>query len=623
MRDKLYEMQKAYDPDSVPDERPSFAVFSASHREMTAKIANNKRKSVQAAKTLAEAAEEVERIAKIPVIKNADALGLQVLADLANRPVIRNFLPPPVAQTWRPEVVQAPTNTTASTPSKAMSGHGTPVKPPSSHGRGTPRKPTALGKPQRQPHTPVPSAAQIPRRRSSVSFLVSPQNSRQPEPASAPITTDDTGDLRTLGSKPAEAQRVVQPLPFVHPERAPLLADVKPDRIREEQEEERPSWPRVPANQKDHSELHRPRSLTDPRQPTNDNHGVDFGRQNYRGSYREPSNATVPSRYDEERSVSPRARQIARPRLYEHTDFRVHDRRNSDSGMHPPPPPPSFGHRDNSRSRSPTSSTISQANWLNSGISRTGRHSQGQSNVRKRPKPPGSEYWTNKEQRGGASRRKSDLPQKKVAELQHKIKREHSHSISGGSPPPVHRRHQSLSNPSLVSNNQQWVPGAQQSPGFPPPPLQYQPGQQYAHSPPPTFSYGQPGQASYDYNQQQQQQINGFRPQYQPPVTYSQPPPSPLYAMPQGSPPGTHPAQWSQPPPPPTFQGMPTLAPHPPPPPPAGLGQQYGGQPILPAPQHYSQGPAPFPAAFAQEKERRRSGYNGASPWQQWRGPGT
>lgn len=135
MRDKLYEMQKAYDPDSVPDERPSFAVFSASHREMTAKIANNKRKSVQAAKTLAEAAEEVERIAKIPVIKNADALGLQVLADLANRPVIRNFLPPPVAQTWRPEVVQAPTNTTASTPSKAMSGHGTPVKPPSSHGR--------------------------------------------------------------------------------------------------------------------------------------------------------------------------------------------------------------------------------------------------------------------------------------------------------------------------------------------------------------------------------------------------------------------------------------------------------------------------------------------------------
>lgn len=81
-------LQEVQDTDEV--QRPaSFTVMDNAARQ----AAKARKESARNVNVLAEAADEVERIANIPIIANEEAIGLQLLGDLASRPSIRAAIP--------------------------------------------------------------------------------------------------------------------------------------------------------------------------------------------------------------------------------------------------------------------------------------------------------------------------------------------------------------------------------------------------------------------------------------------------------------------------------------------------------------------------------------------------
>ncbi|KAF2213109.1 hypothetical protein CERZMDRAFT_96777 [Cercospora zeae-maydis SCOH1-5] len=71
-------------------ETASFTVMDSAARE----AAHAKRESIRSTNVLADAAAEVDRILNIPIIPNEEAVGLQLLGDLASRPSVRAVVPP-------------------------------------------------------------------------------------------------------------------------------------------------------------------------------------------------------------------------------------------------------------------------------------------------------------------------------------------------------------------------------------------------------------------------------------------------------------------------------------------------------------------------------------------------
>nr|POE53424.1 hypothetical protein CFP56_28646 [Quercus suber] len=89
LRSKLARMQQEFEGTQRKDTHEPFTTMDCSARD----LALARREAVDRVDVLAKAAERVEQIAAIPIIPNKDAIGLNVLGDLATRPSIRSAMP--------------------------------------------------------------------------------------------------------------------------------------------------------------------------------------------------------------------------------------------------------------------------------------------------------------------------------------------------------------------------------------------------------------------------------------------------------------------------------------------------------------------------------------------------
>ena len=593
---RRYEMRKLLadfdDEDKAEDITGGFTVMDSAPRD----AANARREIVTNANTLANAATEVERTASIPIIPNEEALGLQMLGDLASRPSITGQ-PRDTVQSKRSRDSFA-----SQTPARQMLPHlhiqtdqgANPISLTMSP-RTTQAVLERVDASMPPPMTP---------RQGPTAFVRSPDVMRQEQPAPSPnINEDRLNSLQQSPTRPSESRPQSRSDPFAGynhslPNQGQHLPDQRFDSSvalfrMDQYRNEFPSWrqygqPQPPAPAR------RPSSHSD-RPP------FDFARG-------------LPSRDERPSNIDPRLYERREDQDMIKDESPIHNQYNSrappwaehlsqaganEGRYHDQRSPPSQPRRPSADvPPSPRSRNSSSTFSIHDFRTPANQHESHQRQRHKGTKKPHL-HKTSKAERGGLPRRafkdgKSDGKPGSAGSP-----RTAASSYAGS---PVERAPQPAP----------WLgppPPAQHSPAVPPPPppASYQQPSPYGVPPPPHYL---PNQRGYDYFQQ-------HRNSYPPPHGgwNHPPPPSPLFAVPQQHqqhppPPGVPPEQYSHqfpPPPPPGY---------PPPPPPqtpqsapgSAYANHFGGPPLAPAtpnPNFHAGGfrpSAPLPA-FAQQQQ--------------------
>ncbi|KAK0306141.1 hypothetical protein LTR01_006489 [Friedmanniomyces endolithicus] len=539
---------------------------------------------------LAAAADEAERIASIPKIRNEDAHGLQLLSDLCVRPSI---LAP---------VLTAPKMNVA--PESAV--RKTPPRPPPQH----------LASPQMNSGISVAvsrAAHQFIREREGYeSSMPPPRTPRQGEATfGSPFVTPRGQQMRK--SPTTHLERLNGPSPIAaRPQEPEVQMEQSPARRPAAVHHDRTGFPpshipetsrQEPSQQILVSDPVKAKSSVKARRTKNVTKGptVDL---------KSPTPA-LPKRFDAvERAPADHQRQ---PELPPNGHFRslsyngpiVLDRPHSPTLAERPRMPHLEPSAMNSRSISGAGAPeILRSRATSLSIKDESTAGDTAPELRFQQQQPWHQKKTNKAERGGESRRAKGRKKKETEKVHHQSA---SGSATHGSRP----AHSTAGPFTPVLNGQgpgpesrPWhVPAPQQPQSRPPPSLMPPPpfAQHYTLPRPPVSS--PPHDFHHFHEHQTQGHRNSFPPPTAPPAEYGPPPsrwtgpppPSPLFAIPQPPhrpyqppPPGAEQYQPRPPPPPPLFEQHHQHQRPPMTPPPLSTliayGPQYGGPPIAPAP---------------------------------------
>lgn len=588
-RFKMHELLKSLDEEDKPEGfDPGFTIMDSAHRE----VANHKKISLQNTNILADAAAQTK-----VVIPNEEALGLQLLGDLASRPALRSTIPPPLHSKPSRESVFG------QTPPRPMPPHlqlHTGYGPNSIPVEMSPRTTQALHD-RFDPSMPPPSTPN----QGPTSFVHSPNAIQAEFPAMSP----PVGTPRMNG-QPYHRQSISQP-----GSRRGTMSEhmVSPgDRFNRGSELgpapfragiDMPGWRQYPPQD----------------QPPRRTSFSNDERTSFSFSSHLIKSGDRDSLYD------PRPGEKR-----EESDSIKHESSPHGPLRHPPrwPDPISQGGAPDARPREPPSPSGDRPWRMQTLAPRSPTHTRNVSapmsvHDRRRDDEDGEErsksksWWgrkSSKADRGGQSRKHwSKDPQKLRTPL--------DKPGSAGSP--------TITSPSFAGSPEQralppapWQgpPPPQHSPIGPPPPSAFHqpPSVPFGAPPPPQFS---PGPPSHDYYHR-----NSFPPPQQqgaPASIWDNRQQSNLYALPTGPhhppPPGVPPEQYArfQPPPPPSYHGPPHTPNPPQSAPGSSYGHSFGGPPLAPATPNTGFHPqglrpaaltAPHQPAFAQQAQQSQGG---------------
>ncbi|KAK4550594.1 hypothetical protein LTR36_000173 [Oleoguttula mirabilis] len=625
---KRLAMRKMLQELTDDDEPAASDVFTVMDRA-TREAAQARHQETANTNILADAANEVERIANIAIIPNEQAVGLQLLGDLAIRPSITVS----AQDTVRAKLDH--NSMARQTPSRSIPP---PIVPPlhETHPIEFNASPRAqqIFRERYDASMPPPRTP----RQDNATFAPSPDFQRRDTLPSPTTCSEHTNGLQPIAAKSSEDQHGETPheSPF-----RPLESDRRfvqgPDR----REDVQP--PRLPhTNMPDRVQAlagvpdRRSRSL-DERYPYDTAYGgppsverpdtKQPGAQN--DSWRRDFNNREPLQHSllhsilHDRPASPGA---------------VDQRTHRISAPFAERPRPSIDPPRSPHSRRSSVSIKQEARSEGSQIRDHPRPRDHQQAPVTKPK------WTktNLEERGGQPRRRRKNKEKK--ERQQSLG---TPAFSG--PSQVGATPFARSPVPQAPHPQAWQPPPTQQPAFPlPRPPQMAPppfGPQHRGPPQQPYAFDQP-RHEFDYAQQNHQHRNSYPPpQPSPAPNWGQPPPSSLYALPSGQqrppppPPGVPPGQYHghhalMPPPPPQYYPQtPTSTQSQSGP--GSYGQQFGGPAIAPAtpdlrfhPPGFVPGPARLPA-FAQQQrnnegQRRRTQsevHHDRRQWNSYQGP--
>lgn len=608
--EKRFDMRKfleSINEEDRPEGLTGFTVMDTARRER----ALERREGVETTNTLANAAAEAERIASIPVIRNEEALGLQLLGDLASRPSITHSASK-LAQPKRSR--NSSINQTPPRPRPP------PLQLQTNHAPGptipvemSPRTTQAMGD-RFETSMPPPMTPQ----QAATPFIGSPEAMRIEQHAFSPSMDGyRTHNLYELNARSSDgrpqshagtsAERRDDPSDqqLQQPASATFDRNRGPLRLTDQAA---PLWRSYP----EQSLSNRRKSEHSERPPFQFPGGSAVQRE--RHNFAEPRTHDGPQGpVCGKDDTLPRSHLFSRPPLWPDpsghqvpADARQPDFR-SPAGE---PPRPVMGVPRSPRSRKSSISLSSAREY---------RPPNPHGDNQNRQKHKGSKstfvHKSNKEERGGLPRRHWKHEQRKND--QRKLSRSIGIAGSAGSPTAGHPPYAG-SPDERASHPSPWPgPPVQHSPPVPPPPPSAPYPQQHSPYGVPSQPRYAPNSHGYEYNHHHR---NSFPlPPHPPP--WHQPPPSPLYAVPQSQhppPPGVPPEQLSRfaPPPPPASLGYPPLPPPPPPftpqSAPGAYGQQFGGPPLAPAITHPGYHPSgfghpPHDPAFAQQARQQQN----------------
>ena len=612
-----FEMQKMLEEADLDEkvERPTgFTVMDSAPRE----VARARRESIANTKTLADAAVEYERVSRIPVIRNEEAIGLQLLSDLASRPSIR-----------------API-------------HGRHLPP---HSRDSSIGQMAAG------NMPPPPPLRPPIGYGSAAFDMSPRSQGSSDRFGPPLPHISSG--QGYNYDPVRRESYI-------PSRATFLPPlaIKPVGVENHSLKDSPPLYRHSRSESYDPNFNRRETAgySNPDRREREERTPD---SYWRGP---PSGQELPRPYSNDRPIFEPPHPPAGVR--EKTESRIDplllhplqgNRREEPSTnlSNTKPPQPDFNKHSNaaevrSHSDKPTVERKPDLT-VDTKTSESRKSSMSQSTPDFSPDSGRTNENPRKPRPKGSKNPNTSKAQKDRNGLPKRVWRSYRHDPRKGTPPPengpaIHRfRLNSIEQtPQAPPSWQHCTP-----PNGPMPPA-YAGGPFY--HPPPTDQYGQPyhlfmpppmsmpppnypyGPYPYDYNQPYQPR-NSFPPSNGPHMHWPPPPQSPPYTGPPGppnvqAPPGNHPPDYWQQHRPHSQQGPPMsldpqLQPPPPPPPGSGYSQHFGGPPIAPAnPDHrfvYGTAPPNHPPAFAQQQrqsdegQRRRAQSDAQNPrFQHW-----
>ena len=594
--ERRFEMRKlleSLDEDDKPKELRGFTVMDPALREM----AIEKRHSLRNTNTLAEAAAEIERIDKIPVIPNEQAHGLQLLGDLASRPSIGNSAPPPSrSKGSRDSLVGQTRPRPKPYPLQLQTNYGPGAIPVEM----SPRTTQALGD-RFDTSMPPPMT---PRQGTSATLVRSPEATRTEFPIPSPtMNTPRFNSLQQPLVKQPESRPGSRSTPYSEFNNAfsehmhqfsERRADnsAAPFRV-EERPNDHPLWREYPSDQPPVAA--RRASINSDRPPFR--FPGDLPRRNDRPSDHGQRPEEARQTHDTIKNESspyhpPYRRPIQWPDHFNQTsaqDARHHDQ-TSEGGE----PRGSLLDMPRSPRSRQSSMTFSVHDFRLDNPYGNSQDRQRLKSIRGGSQP----HKTSKAERNGLPRR----------HWMNKQKRSIDKSGPAGSPTTASSSYAG-SPVERVPAPAPWSGPPLHSPlGPPPPTATYQQSSPYTYGPP----HYPPSQQGAEYYQHR----NSFPPAPPAPASiWNQPSHSNLYAVPHPPPPGVPPEQYNRyaPPPPPGYQ-------HPPPPPsphpqsaPGSYGQQFGGPPIAPAtPGYHAIGfrPAHPPPAFAQQAQQQQQNNN-------------
>ncbi|KAK1810167.1 hypothetical protein LTR12_015468 [Friedmanniomyces endolithicus] len=588
----MRKMLQALPEDDDQVTHPPFAVMDRTPRD----AAKARSSEIDTIDMLAAAANEAERIASIPKIRNEDAHGLQLLSDLCVRPSI--FAPANTA----PKALVAP----------EPAAHKTPPRPP----------PRLVGSPQMNSGISVavsPAAHQFIREREGYEpSMPPPRTPRQGEAtfgspfatprgqrarASSTSHSERPNGSSPIAARPQEPEIQVEQSPVrrsapVHHDRTGFPPSSTPETSRQAPPQPSPHRPILetdPVKAKSSVKARRTKNVT--KRPS-----VDL---------KSPTPA-LPERFDAvERAPADQQRRVELPpnghlRSLSYNGPVVVDRPRSPTLAERPSMPHLEPSAISSRSILGTSAPeLLRSRATSLSIKDESPAGDRPPELRFQQQQPWHQKKTNKAERGGESRRAKGRKKKETEKV---VLQPSSGSATLGSRP----AHSTAGPFTPVLGGQgpgpeprPWhVPAPQQPQSRPPPSLMPPPpfAQHYTLPRPPVSS--PPHDFHHFHEHQTQGHRNSFPPPTAPPTDYGPPPtrwtgpppPSPLYAIPQPPhrpyqppPPGAEQYQPRPPPPPPLFEQQHQQHQRPPmtPPPLSTLiayGPQYGGPPIAPAP---------------------------------------
>ena len=605
---KRFEMRKLLaelEDEDKPDELAGFTIMDNARREM----AMERRQGAEAVKTIAEAAAEIERISQIPVIRNEDALGLQMLGDLASRPSIASSAPPPLrSKPSRDSFVGQTPPRPMPPPLQLHTGFGPDRIPVAMSPRTTQAMGERFDTSMPPPMTPTQGATPN---------IRSPEAMRTEFPAPSP--TSQAPRINRLQQSPqrqSESRPVSKNGPLFEHKRVPSeplppFARRRPEGIPPpfmtgERLGELPQWRAYPEEQPPSKIRRLSNTGAQPFVFPQDLMGRRYRQFN------------LEQRPEEKREMQHSfKKELPLHRLQQYGSSEKLDK-PSQSG----PQEPRYGsmmspNRDSRKPAGdmPRSPRAKPASMTSSVHDRRPENRFGDNQNRPRPKSIFKSTFplkTNKAERDGQSRRHWSIDRK--------VKGSVDQTRSVGSPTtassPFAGSPSDRAPPPVTWYN---APPPLQSPlGPPPPAATYHQSTPYGHPPPPHYV---PSQHGYDFYQHR----NSFPPPLQAPASiWDQPSHSHLYAVPQQHPPppGVPPEQYSRyaPPPPPSYQPPrpPPQTPQTPHPQsaPGTYSHQFRGPPLAPATTNPGFHPPGFrpthpPPAFAQQAQQQ---YNLGGP---------
>ncbi|KAK1057432.1 hypothetical protein LTR74_014185 [Friedmanniomyces endolithicus] len=586
----MRKMLQALPEDDDEVTHPPFAVMDRTPRD-AAKARSNE---IDTIGMLAAAADEAERIASIPKIRNEDAHGLQLLSDLCVRPSI---IVPTVAA---PKINVAP----------EPAVHKTPPRPPPQH----------VASPQMNAGISVavsPAAHQFIREREGYEpSMPPPRTPRQSEAtfgspfatprgqrarASSATHPERPNGPSSIAARPQEPEIRVEQSPArrpaaVHHDRTGFPPSSTPETSRHEPFQPSPHRPIMnsePAKAKGSTKAQRAKGVTK-------KSSLDL--TNPTPALLEQFDAVERAPADQQRRPEPPTNGHLRSLSYNGPV--VVDRPRTPTLAERPSMPHLEPSAIASRSILGTDAPeLLRSRATSLSIKDESPASDRPPELRFQQQQPWHQKKTNKAERGGESRRAKGRKKKEIEKVHHQPA---SGSATHGPRP--------AQSPSVPFTSIQGGPGPESRPWHVPAPQQPQSRPPPSLMPPPPFAQhytlprppvsSPPHDFHHFHEHQTQGHRNSFPPLTAPPTEYGPPPPrwngppppSPLYAIPQPPhrpyqppPPGAEQYQPRPPPPPPLFEQQHHQHQRPPmtPPPLSTLityGPQYGGPPIAPAP---------------------------------------
>ncbi|KAK0780843.1 hypothetical protein LTR87_014763 [Friedmanniomyces endolithicus] len=584
----MRKMLQAMPEDDDEAIHPPFAVMDRTPRD----AAEARSKEVNSIGMLAAAADEAERIASIPKIRNEDAHGLQLLSDLCVRPSI---LAPAITA---PKINVAP----------EPAVHKTPPRPPPQHVESPHQMNSGISV------AVSPAAHQFIREREGYEpSMPPPRTPRQGEATFGSPFSTPRGQ-RARASSTTHSERPNGPLPIAARLQEPeIQLEQSPVQRSAPVHHDRTGFPpsgspETPRQQPPQPSPHRSIPNSDPVKVK----GSTKARRT-KNVIKRPSvdlTSSTPALPEQLHAVERApADQQRRPELPPNGHLRslsyngpmVHDRPRSRTLAERP----SMPHLE--------PSAISSRSILGTGVPETLRSRATSLSIKDESpagdRPPELRFqqqqpWhqkkTNKAERGGESRRAKGRKKKEIEKVHHQpASGRATHGPRPAQPPSV-----PFTSIQGGPESRPWhVPAPQPPQSRPPPSLMPPPPFAQHYSLPRPQVSSPPHDFHHFHEHQSQGHRNSFPPPTAPPTDYGPPPPrwngppppSPLYAIPppphrpyQPPPPGAEQYQPRPPPPPPLFEQQHQHQRPPMTPPPLSTliayGPQYGGPPIAPAP---------------------------------------